>query len=888
MSRSLPSKLPLNCLRCGLYQGCLSYRIQADVSNPKQGTVDVLFVGEAPGEEEDRQGMPFVGPAGAFLRTFLAGMDSWSWALTNVVKCRPVREGGGNRQPTRSEIQACLPFLAQEIEQLSPRVIVLLGGTALKAVWPSGPRTIQQARTMPFQENGRWVLTTYHPATWVYASNDQEETRMQEVVEEYERLFQLIDDILAGRFQEQDAPDIRLATSPADLVEMLRRVQEASVVAIDIETSSTPRDPARKEIWQDAVQVIGMGVAVDEKAAWYVPANLLSRQLVHDILTGRKVVGHNLKYDLTGMAYHGLLDPHLLAGLDVEDTLLLHASQDAGRGDNGLKAVATRLLRVPDWSRKVWGAVNELDRARTLENTSRKKNGLPLLPAPSLADCPVEDVAEYCGRDALYTLRLWHVLKNDPPPVYPLLKKAMLTLALIELQGVGCSARRLGKLRQLIEDRVSALESRLFSSEASQRVCLKDASITPSVYSWKYLERLLQETGLVVEEKTPSGRSKLSKDILAELAELSPEWKLVAGIKNLRGLLSKFLVPISEVLTSDGRLHTSYNMVKVERSAWVGAESQAGQSGTVTGRLSARYLLTIKKDDALRLIFVPRPGHVMWELDYERGEPVWITILSRCQFWKDIFLADLDLYRVMAARFILDQEVNLDRAIKDQEYARYLESVLAEKVPENLRNVMKTGILATMYLQQLPAFCKRAGVSLETGQRFFQAFEAECPELFAWRNRQIQKVTLLDEATIRRLTSDRPGESVEAIGVGEPLITPYGRKRTFEPVNGRWSIHALAQIVNYEVQSSLSDTTLSKACEIVPFCRQHPHRPVVCNIVHDALWGEARAGTVLEDLRQIASVMQDMSTLPIDTWGVPLRVSAKVGPDLGAMQKASV
>jgi DNA polymerase len=98
---------------------------------------DVLFVGEAPGVQEDATGTPFVGRAGKVLDSLLteAGMPRHLVAITNVIKCRPP----GNRKPRRSEIAQCGPWLARQVELLDPVLIVTLGGTA--AEWALGPGT---------------------------------------------------------------------------------------------------------------------------------------------------------------------------------------------------------------------------------------------------------------------------------------------------------------------------------------------------------------------------------------------------------------------------------------------------------------------------------------------------------------------------------------------------------------------------------------------------------------------------------------------------------------------------------------------------------------------------------------------------------------------------
>lgn len=97
--------------------------------NPDAG---LMFIGEAPGAEEDRAGLPFVGPSGQFLDRMLAsiGLDRTKFLITNVIPWRPP----GNRNPTDAEVLLCMPFLLRHVALVRPRHLVLLGALATKAV----------------------------------------------------------------------------------------------------------------------------------------------------------------------------------------------------------------------------------------------------------------------------------------------------------------------------------------------------------------------------------------------------------------------------------------------------------------------------------------------------------------------------------------------------------------------------------------------------------------------------------------------------------------------------------------------------------------------------------------------------------------------------------
>jgi DNA polymerase len=133
-------------------------------SVPGQGnpdSPDVLFIGEAPGADEDVQGLAFVGAAGQLLTKMIAAMGYTrdDVFIANICKCRPP----GNRTPAPEEMRTCLPFLREQIHIVRPKTIVLLGGTAIKGLLDTqvGVTRLQGQWT---QYDGIPVMPTYHPA----------------------------------------------------------------------------------------------------------------------------------------------------------------------------------------------------------------------------------------------------------------------------------------------------------------------------------------------------------------------------------------------------------------------------------------------------------------------------------------------------------------------------------------------------------------------------------------------------------------------------------------------------------------------------------------------------------------------------------------------------
>jgi uracil-DNA glycosylase family 4 len=142
---------------------------------PGEGPSDakVFIVGEGPGRNEDLQGSPFVGAAGKQLDGLLkeAGLSRTDVYITNVVKCRPPE----NRRPTGAEAEACHPYLARQLQLVEPKVVVLLGDSALKRFLPDESLGSAHGRVFTY---GRFALfPTYHPAAMIYNRALEEVTR---------------------------------------------------------------------------------------------------------------------------------------------------------------------------------------------------------------------------------------------------------------------------------------------------------------------------------------------------------------------------------------------------------------------------------------------------------------------------------------------------------------------------------------------------------------------------------------------------------------------------------------------------------------------------------------------------------------------------------------
>ena len=154
------------CTRCKL-AGMGRTQVVFGVGDPD---ADLMFIGEAPGFHEDKQGEPFVGAAGQLLNRLLEGIDlaRGDVYIANVLRCRPP----GNRDPEPDEIEACTPWLVETISLVQPRLIVTLGNFATKYVLQT-TQGITRTRGQVYGWHGRTVIPTFHPAAILHGGGER-------------------------------------------------------------------------------------------------------------------------------------------------------------------------------------------------------------------------------------------------------------------------------------------------------------------------------------------------------------------------------------------------------------------------------------------------------------------------------------------------------------------------------------------------------------------------------------------------------------------------------------------------------------------------------------------------------------------------------------------
>ena len=158
----------IQCRNCGLCNG--RHNVVFGVGNQD---ADIMFIGEGPGEQEDLQGEPFVGPAGKLLDDMLSiiDLDRSKVYIANVVKCRPPY----NRDPQENEEQACIGYLREQISLIQPKIIVCLGRIAARQIIYPEYRITKEHGQWIYRDN-IWYSAIYHPSALLRDLSKRPET----------------------------------------------------------------------------------------------------------------------------------------------------------------------------------------------------------------------------------------------------------------------------------------------------------------------------------------------------------------------------------------------------------------------------------------------------------------------------------------------------------------------------------------------------------------------------------------------------------------------------------------------------------------------------------------------------------------------------------------
>ena len=426
---------------------------------------DVMFVGEAPGVQEDLSGVPFVGASGQYLNSLLfqcglhresdtnstreflvdSGLPVGRVCISNTCHCRPPN----NRTPRADEISACSKWLKMELDIVQPRIIVALGKPATDVFLPENNSTMEHMHGKPVEKDGRIILPCYHPA---FALRDT--SKMRQVSEDFQVLRGLVKGKDWREYHVVDAypnPVYRVVDTPEKMAGMVVNIAQAGEFAVDTEI-------CRGKLW--SVQI-----SCKEGEAYFIPIKDDHQGRVDLSFLKATAVVHNFLFDIQylkldetnfadsmTMAYllgqsQGLKElASRLCGIRMQEyrevvktgqqklslEYLLKASGmewsdppaiEETKWDNKKGCLVTKSKKPWHISRKITKLLDDYgkddntdlwDRWRTIPDEERSvvEGVLGAMPESSLADIPAEQAIAYSSRDSDATLRVYHKLKQ--------------------------------------------------------------------------------------------------------------------------------------------------------------------------------------------------------------------------------------------------------------------------------------------------------------------------------------------------------------------------------------------------------------------------------------------------------------------------------------------
>jgi len=601
----------MSCNKCSLFKNCKHPCVQGVGSIP----ANIMLIGEAPGEEEDKRGTPFIGLAGKRLDIILkeAGLHRNDLYISNLVKCRPPN----NRDPEPEEIKACSPYLEKEIKEVKPKIIVPLGDPALQYILGLELITKYAGTRYWSEKYNCWVMPTFHPA-YICRILGMQGVMVDHLKNVLEWLRNPV---------EPDPPKYVIVNTIEKAKTLFERLNSVDAFSFDLETSGL--NSRKYKIlccsfsWKEGTGVVlpilqqhcGEFWGLEEKK-W------IMEQLKKVLESNIGKIGQNLSFDIQFLKTYGIELNNFMS-----DTMLAHhlLDENVGRKGHGLDTMVLRYFPH-------MGKYDE----RLLKYLPTKNT--------SYAVIPNDVLWKYSATDADATFRCYKKFNPEleNQGLMPLFTKIVIPFQKVlletEYHGVKLDVKRLKELEKEYLKRLKEIEKefrttkvvgmveKILYSKAINKIekrydllKTKPKMITKEKYIQKYTKpitfNLRSSPHLQIllfdvlkfkpVKKTKKGGLSTDKTVLDELSEMSPELTKLKEHRDLSKLYSTYVVGMLERVDENERIHTDYHV-----------------DGTVTGRLSSTNpnLQNIPRDSDIKECFIASPGCVLIEIDSKQAE----------------------------------------------------------------------------------------------------------------------------------------------------------------------------------------------------------------------------------------------------------------------------
>ncbi len=653
-SLPFPANRIVGCSECGLRNGCTR-----PVPGENIQPCDVIFVGQNPGFNEDREGRPFVGKSGQYLNSLLfqCGISRESVCVTNIVKCL-----SPNNRPLRiDEIQACSKWLDMELDIVQPRIVVAMGAPAIARFLGPNAGTVEHLHGKPVEVDGRIILPAYHPAAAL-----RDTAKLRQCQDDFQVLRGLVKGVDWREYHAEDEypnPKYRVANTDELLAEMADEIIESGEFAVDTET-------CRGKLW--SVQV-----SAKPGTAWFLPVHENHMGKVDLTKFGGTAIVHNYLFDIQYLELNddNFVDTMTLAYLvgsvqslkELASRLcgirmityrevvrpeqqklsleyLLKASDmewpdpptiEETKWDNKKGCLVTKNKKPWHISRKITKMLDDFgkddntdlwDRWQNIPEEERAvvEGVVSAMPESSLADIPLEDAVAYACRDADATLRGHHKLKamianldldfvlNMDLGILPMVDSMMQTGMAVDLDHFRKLSEDYDVRMRVMSEELAGVVGHPFNPNSSQQVA----------------EVVYSKLGFKPTKKTPTGL--ISTDD-AELKKTGhPVAEDIIRYRGIQKLKSTYADALIEWARPDEqgvpRVHTTLKTTRVETGRLSSVEPNLQQIPTRN-----------KESKAIKNGFIAPVGWLLGEGDLKQIEMVTQAHLAKCKGLIELF-----------------------------------------------------------------------------------------------------------------------------------------------------------------------------------------------------------------------------------------------------------
>jgi len=819
------------CKDCDLYLTCL-YTNKLDYTGPEHPVF--LLVGEAPGEEEDRIGKPFVGKAGKILHKVLSecGYERSEYGIVNSIRCWP---GPGNPTPKEKHISACRKFLLEDVASLKPKVIIMLGNVALKAL--TRKSGITKIRGSVWEEDGIYYVPTFHPSSVNY-----DPSKLSIIIEDFNKAKQIAESGI-----KVATHDWKTILDFNEAVDFLESIKDRPIVYFDYETTGL-------RPWDDSARILVVSLCAEFGKSVCIPIyhkdNPFLDKADSFIEEFKRFILYRNDKSLPTNAFNAVFD--YMYGNYLYDIPYPLLDFDP--------IIASRLideeLKNPSLSQLTWiytdigGYDSELYRMRDENKSLYHPNH-----GGSYENFDLEFLGNYACGDADASFRIDQIFREKihAENLEQLFNEIVLpaSYSLIEYikNGLKIDKNLLDKLEDKYLRRLVEIE--------------EDCKRLPDVIAWKEFrnksgkpveefsltknahvgEVLFQVAKLPVLITTPGGAPSVSSDARKLLQGKHPLIDMLEEHASVAKIYSSYIKRWSEKLDKYGILHPEYRL-----------------EGTVTGRLSGDMQQIPRTDtnpEIKRLIVSRFDNGLMLNVDVKQAELRMAAIVSRDENLSRMFSEGKDPH-AMAACLVygLDYDKFMAKLENGDEDAK------------RLRTEMKSAVsFGLLYGRQAEAVAKEFGWSISKAGKFIRDYFAMFPGIL----RMIEKsrIFAMKHGYMRNIfgRKRRLPEASHAANVSE-----YEREK------------ALRKAVNFVIQSSMHDLILYASHRVWSVFNEMKLNSKLCGEVHDSLIIDVIPAE-LDTVTTVLEVVFEDIPAQFPRITIPIEIEVSVGPNLADQKK---